>query len=93
MQRTYGYSSPRTYPSQTVVALPEFEKGPGPQCLVRKNTSAESIILKGCDDERSLKQESLKEAFVSFGMNYNLNENSGFPDCFYLRYIFSGMMV
>ena len=30
------------------------------QRLVRKNTSAESIILKGCDDELSLKQESLK---------------------------------
>ena len=28
----YGYSSPRTYPSQTVVTLPDFEKeGPGPQ--------------------------------------------------------------
>ena len=25
-----GYSSPRTYLSQTVVALPDFEKGPGP---------------------------------------------------------------
>ena len=27
----YGYSSLRTYPSQTVVALPDFKKGPGPQ--------------------------------------------------------------
>ena len=27
-----GYSSPRTYPSQTVVVtLPDFEMGPGPQ--------------------------------------------------------------
>ena len=46
------------------------------QRLVRKNTSAESIILKGCDDELSLKQESLKEAFVSFGMNYNLYQQN-----------------
>ena len=45
------------------------------QRLVRKNTSAESIILKGCD-ERSLKQESLKEAFGSFGMNFNLYEQN-----------------
>ena len=43
------------------------------QHLVRKNTSAESIILKGCD-ERSRKLESLKEAFDSFGMNFNLYE-------------------
>ena len=44
------------------------------QRLVRKNTSAESIILKG--DERSLKQESLKEAFASFGMNFNLYQQN-----------------
>jgi hypothetical protein len=44
------------------------------QRLVRKNTSAESIILKG--DERSLKQESLKEAFGSFGMNLNLYQKN-----------------
>ncbi len=43
------------------------------QCLVRKNTSAESIILKQ-SDERSSKQESLKEAFDRFGMNFNLYE-------------------
>jgi len=45
------------------------------QRLVRKNTSAESIILKG-SDERSVKQESLKEAFESFGMNFNLYEHN-----------------
>jgi len=45
------------------------------QRLVRKNTSAESIILKQCD-ERSSKQESLKEAFDRFGMNFNLYEQN-----------------
>jgi hypothetical protein len=45
------------------------------QRLVRKNTSAESIIMKG-SDERSVKQESLKEAFESFGMNFNLYEHN-----------------
>ena len=41
------------------------------QRLVRRNTSAESIILRDCDG-RNAKQESLKEAFSSFGLNYNL---------------------
>ena len=45
------------------------------QRLVRKNTSAESIILKECD-ECSRKQESLKEAFDCFGMNFNLYEQN-----------------
>ena len=45
------------------------------QRLVRKNTSAESIILRDCDG-RNAKQESLKEAFSSFGLNYNLYQQN-----------------
>ena len=45
------------------------------QRLVRRNTSAESIILRDCDG-RNAKQESLKEAFSSFGLNYNLYQQN-----------------
>ena len=45
------------------------------QRLVCRNTSAESIILRDCDG-RNAKQESLKEAFSSFGLNYNLYQQN-----------------
>ena len=61
-----------TYIIITGVSLSVIEYA---QKLVRKNTSPESIILRGTDD-RSIKQESLKEAFVSFGMNYNLYQQN-----------------
>lgn len=62
-----------TYIIITGVSLSVIEYA---QKLVRKNTSPESIILRGTDNDRSLKQESLKDAFSSFGMNYNLYQQN-----------------
>ena len=60
-----------TYIIITGVSLSAIEHA---QRLVRKNTSPESIILRGTD--RNLKEDSLREAFTRFGMNYNLYEQN-----------------